>query len=333
MNRRVKKFIHLLIVECNYSRQKIKEIWDRSSQIDVKFKYSLFIKDKYSEYKKQYPSKEKKEIMVIMKDTWKTMELEDKIKYATIEEKKQRKVSQYNIYFKFMYKKIKKENPTFSLGEISREIAQRWNQMTPQEKENISFEQDKIEKIKTVHHDMKEESNIVSTDFQVNDYFMGKGSFTEPQITRIKEMDPFLLKDDKECLEEICKGLSEKPLSFVKKMFTNNYDVPFQEEWDMKTTLNNIYRYGRRERILNRLEEYSKTISIECSGKEKEQINTIMEKYNSLEYWTLYKKYRNIFPNDTRYEIPKEEMMEILEKYHKDEICKPKLYEILGIVF
>jgi hypothetical protein len=154
MNHRVKKFIHLLIIEDKTNRKKLVELWEKSSNIVIRCKYSLYVKEFYQETKTKYPDFSRKQIMETLRRDWKTTPEEDKIRFMVIEEKKPKKASAYSRFFKEKYAEIKIVKPKSSLPDMSREISALWKQLDEKEKNKyLESEDNKYEKIKSAHED------------------------------------------------------------------------------------------------------------------------------------------------------------------------------------
>jgi hypothetical protein len=120
----------------------LKELWDKIDKISIKPKYSLFVKQNYQSYKEKHESLKKNQVMEIMKERWALMSEEEKIPFIVIEDKKPRKLTSYNIYYKEQYKSIKNNNNQLKLSEISKIIASQWKQMTDEEKKKYKVSEE-----------------------------------------------------------------------------------------------------------------------------------------------------------------------------------------------
>ena len=173
MNHKVKKLLYLIVVECQVNRKKLIDFWENINNISVKFKYSLFVKEKYDDYKTQNKNLTKKEIMFNLKQQWKNLNDDEKVKYIVIEEKKVRKKSVYNLFFKSQYKIIKEKNPTMSMGEISKTISNLWKSLSDEKKKEFIMSTKEDTSTSTVkdvkNNDTHEETKSLSNDENIID--------------------------------------------------------------------------------------------------------------------------------------------------------------------
>ena len=134
MNRKIKKLIYLLVLECNASRKKLVDLWDRTDKISIRFKFSLFVKERYKDLQSQMKDIPKQQLLLELKEQWKMLSDDEKIKYMVVEEKKPRKKSAYHCFYKAQYKIFKETDKDLSLGEISKKVSSLWKKMTKSEK-------------------------------------------------------------------------------------------------------------------------------------------------------------------------------------------------------
>lgn len=329
MNHRLKKLLHLIVVECKISRQKLIELWDQTDKINIKFKYSLFVKENYKEYKENNENLSKKEIMELLKNQWKSMNEDEKIKYMVIEEKKPRKKSSYNVFFKREYKNIKELNPEYNIGDISKIISNKWKNVSESDKKKLIENNDiqtnnkivvnndnqKYEKVKNTYENIEKENVSVIDNFNSN----------------------YLTEDEKKNIEELCHNLSEKPIIQLKKLYENNYDEKLPNTINKNNILEKIFNHERKELIKNNLSDKIKLIpkdELVFNKNEKEIFNKKIDLLKKEEFWSLFMKYRNAYPNEPEpkeNEISKEDLLEKVINYEKDKILEIKAKKILGI--
>lgn len=331
MNHRLKKLLHLIVVECKISRQKLIELWDQTDKINIKFKYSLFVKENYKEYKENNENLSKKEIMEILKNQWKLMNENDKIKYMIIEDKKPRKKSLYNIFFKNEYKNIKNLNPEYNIGDISKIISNKWKDTSENDRKKLINDNEII---------MNNDNEII-TNNDDQKYEKIKNTLENIEKENLSVIDNFnsnyLTEDERKNIEELCHNLSEKPIIQLKKLYENNYDEKLPNTINKNNILEKIFNHERKELIKNNLSDKIKLIpkdKLIFNKNEKEIFNKKIDMLKKEEFWSLFMKYRNAYPNEPEpkeNEISKEDLLEKVINHEKNKILEIKALKILEI--
>lgn len=355
MNHRQHRFLYLLITEFQLPRQKLMELWERTSVIQIKPKYHLFLKQKYQDFKKENPEMVKTEIFTMIRTMWKELSMEEKMKYAVVEDKKSRKMSGYNLFLREKFAEIKAKHPDWKLPQISREVSIFWGDLTQEEKndykmksskeENPNSEDEKYEKIKTVHHDVKDKDKEVVHQVEevmgdekpkaesldgihsaevpweeIGAYFLSfpnmnvnvKGSSIE-----IKKVDPFLTPEEKEILQGEYEALSVHSTDNLRKMYKANYDEAVPPTFSKEQILEKIYIKERENKIQMDLETRESWIPSHLCDLNPKEREVLEEKKNSYEverfdFWNVYMHYRSAYPDCERKtdDLTKEWMVE-----------------------
>jgi len=342
MNHRVKKFMHLLIIEDKTNRKKLVDLWEKSSNIVIRCKYSLYVKEFYQDTKAKFPDFSRKQIMETLRREWKTTPEEDKIRFMVIEEKKPKKASPYNRFFKEKYAEIKLLKPRSNLPDMSREISALWKQLDENEKNKyLESDDNKYEKIKSAHEDKMvkpEEVAIINPDIkfdkEISEYFL-KGLSKIP-IEKIREEDPFLDLEEKNEILENCRYLGEKKtVSQLRKMYENNYDEELPTDISKDKILEMIYIHERKNKILSKMEDKQALIpgSFLIPNKtEKTALELKKDTLSKTEFWAVYLQFRQLFPErEGEDERPKEELIQDIMDFEEKKLVKEKTHQIIGI--
>lgn len=317
MNHRLKKFLHLIIVECKVNRQKLVDMWDKSANITVKSKYNLYVKDNYKALKQQFPEESRAEIMKRLRTQWSELSDVDKAKYMVIEEKKPKVPNAYQNFFKQNYPNIKHEHSEWRLPEISKNISAKWKALNEEEKSLYKTStNEKYEKIKSAHNQalVVETQQVIPCDTVID--------FVEP-LKHDRDDDIYLSTEEKTEIEDTIHNVfANKALETICKLVKDNYNVNIPCNTPKNDVLEKVYQIERESKIKNNLEEKKKLVpakSLQLNKTESSMLDEKRESLEKMEYWTLYLQFRNYFPEEEDEELPAEELVEkIIDKERLD---------------
>lgn len=319
MNKRQKKFLHLIILECKANRQKLIELWEKSDKWQVRENYLQYRKELYLGLKAEHSDLSPKEIRGMIKEKWKSLSDCEKSKYMILEEKKPRKKTAYQNFFKQYYSKIKSENSEWKLPQISREVSKQWKLLSDQEKlvYTTTTVDEKYEKIKSVHEE-KSDNKPVEVE-SIND-------------------DLYLDESEKnEIMEMIQNNFAEKNIETLCKLVKDNYNENCPKNITKESILKRLYQLEREEKIKSKIDLKLSLIPKELLKLEKNELTLMEEKRASLdkmEFWSVELQYRNMLPEqDTQDEeqLSKDEMIERILENEKISLLKIKTYKIMDI--
>jgi len=327
MNKRQKKFLHLIIIECKANRHKLIELWEKSGKWEVREKYLMFRKELYAGLKAEHPELDSKEIRLIIRERWNGLSDCEKSKYMVVEEKKPRKKTAYQNYFKQTYPLIKTENKDWKLSETSKEISRRWKLLSDQEKtvynpENITDE--KYDKIKSVFEEkVKTEKKVVTLVEE------------EKNLIGAKE-DLYLDENEKNEIREFLQlNFADKSIETLSKLLKDNYNEDVSKLTEKEKILDKLYQLEREEKIKTNLDNKRLLIPqelLDLSKKEKiymEEKKTGLEK---MEYWAVELQYRNVFADhDISENWSKDEMIQKILEAEMENLVHEKSFKIMGI--
>ena len=322
MNKRQKKFLHLIIIECKANRQKLIELWEKSDKWQVRENYLQYRKELYQGLKAEHSDLSPKEIRSMIKEKWKGLSDCERSKYMVLEEKKPRKKTAYQNFFKQNYSKIKSENTEWKLPQVSREVSKQWKLLSDQEKlvYTTTTVDEKYEKIKSVH-----EEKVKSDNKPV-------------EVEAINE-DLYLDESEKnEIMEMIQNNFAEKNIETLCKLVKDNYNENCPKNITKESILKKLYQLEREEKIKSKLEMKCSLIPKELLKLEKEELTLMEEKRTSLdnmEFWGVELQYRNTLPEqetqDDLEQLSKDEMIEKILENEKNSLLKIKTYKIMDI--
>lgn len=329
MNHRLKKFLHLIIVECKVNRQKLVEMWDKSANITVKSKYNLYVKDNYKALKQEFPEESRSEIMKRLRTQWSELSDVDKAKYMVIEEKKPKIPNAYQNFFKQNYPKIKQEHNDWRLPEISTDISVKWKALSEEEKSLYKTSTDeKYEKIKNAHNQALnvETQQVLPCPVVIE--------CVEP-LKHDKDDDIYLSTEEKTEIEGTIQNVfANKTPETICKLVKDNYDVTIPTNTPKNEVLERVYQIERESKIKSNFEEKKKLVpakSIQLNKTESTMLEEKRESLEKMEYWTLYLQYRNYFPDEEDEELPAEELIEKIIQREKSDILHGKICETMRI--
>lgn len=329
MNHRLKKFLHLIIVECKVNRQKLVDMWDKSANITVKSKYNLYVKDNYKALKQEFPDESRTEIMCRLRTQWSELSDVDKAKYMVIEEKKPKTPNAYQNFFKQNYPKIKQEHNDWRLPEISRDISAKWKILTDEEKALYKTSTDeKYEKIKTAHNQalVVETQQVLTCPVVIE--------CVEP-LKHDKDDDIYLSTEEKTEIEGTIQNVfANKTPETICKLVKDNYDVTIPANTSKNDVLEKVYQIERESKIKSNFEEKKKLVpskSLQLNKTESTMLEEKRESLEKMEYWTLYLQYRNYFPDEEDEELPAEELIEKIIQRERSDILHGKICETMRI--
>lgn len=319
MNRKFKKFIHLIILECNTNRTKLKELWDKIDKISIKPKYSLYIKKNYQTYKDNDPSLKKNEIMKVMKEKWTNMTEEEKIPYIVVENKKPKQLSAYNVYFREQYKIVKEQGENLRLSEISKIIGAQWRGLDANEKARYKM----IEHVKNVHPVETKPEEVAIIDVDIN----------RPKDTKTmddEDDDIYLTPQEKHEIKSSINYLRNKELRQLVRIYENNYDEKV-EEVDKEKIMENFYEQERKNIILTKWNEKIKLLPPKLCELDAEDIDFLEKRQKHLmkmDYWGVYLQFKKNFNGEN---LPQEEMVQKIVSMYEEKLLLEKKYKIFKI--
>jgi len=330
MNHRLKKFLHLIIVECKVNRQKLVEMWDKSENITVKSKYNLYVKDHYKALKEEFSEESRSEIMKRLRTQWSELSDVDKAKYMVIEEKKPKAPNSYQNFFKQSYPKIKQEHKDWRLPEISKDISAKWKALNEEEKALYKTSTDeKYEKIKTAHNQalvLQQDKEVLPCPVVVE--------CVEP-TKHDKDDDIYLSADEKTEIEGTIQNVfANKTPETICKLVKDNYNVTIPANTPKNDVLEKVYQIERESKIKSQFEEKRKLVPekfLQLNKKESSMLDEKRESLQNMEYWTLYLQYRNYFPDEEDEELPAQDLIEKIIQREKSDILHGKICETIGI--
>ena len=204
MNTRMRKFLYLLILECDLTRKLVVDLWEKTPGISVRSKFSLYLREHYRKRKEEHPERSRKEIMAMLREEWKTLPDNRRIRYVVVENKKPRKPTPYNQFFRERYPTIKSLHPEWNMMLISKELAQQWKDTPPEQKQRYEAT------------DIGVETAIVREE---GDYFLTSRLPPGESVSSIREKDPFLTPEQKEQIEGVCRVLQDRECAKLRQMY------------------------------------------------------------------------------------------------------------------
>lgn len=231
----MRKFLYLLILECDLTRKLVVDLWEKTPGISVRSKFSLYVREHYRKRKEEHPERSRKDIMAVLREEWKTIPDNVRIRYVVVENKKPRKPTPYNQFFREMYPSVKSAHPEWNMIMISKELAQQWKDTPPEQKQKYEAA------------DIKVETAIVRGEDE--DYFLTNRLPPGESVSSIREKDPFLTPEQKEQIEGVCRALEERECAKLRQMYEHNYNEVLQEGISKEELLEKIYNMERLQLI------------------------------------------------------------------------------------
>jgi hypothetical protein len=241
MNTRMRKFLYLLILECDLTRKLVVDLWEKTPGISVRSKFSLYTRDHYQKRKEDNPGLSRKEIMGVLREEWRNIPDNEKIRYVVVQNKKPRKPTPYNQFFREMYPAIKSLHPEWNMIMISKELAQRWKETTPEQRQKYEMPEVGIETAV-----MREDNSGVLSYFETGVLPPGES------VCSIREKDPFLTPEQKEQIEGMCRMLRDREKPKLRQMYEHNYNEILPEELSKEELLERIYSMERHQLLLQK---------------------------------------------------------------------------------